>query len=440
MTVIERLNAPRDAAGLAALRIGFGALMLIATLRTVHRGWIEELYLKPVFHFHHLGFEWVRPWPAWGMYVHVALMGLAAFGLMLGAFTRLCALLFFATFSYLELCDKATYLNHYYLVSLLALLLAFLPCASVLSVDARFRGRRSEHVGRYAYDCLRLQLLLVYFFAGFAKIGEDWLLRGEPLATWLKVYADVPLLGGVLSQPFTAIALSWAGALYDLSIGPLLWWRRTTKLAYALAVVFHLSVWLLFPIGIFSFVMLIASTCFLDPSWPRRLLVSRSEDVPPGVPSSSLGLAGAVVLAAYFTLQVALPLRFLAYPGAVNWTEQGFRFAWRVMLIEKTGSVEYQVVSTDESGRSRRETISPRRELTRLQYRMMSTQPDMIAEYAQHLAERFRRAGARSVHVYARAFASLNGRPSQALIDPAVDLAGERRSLSAMPFIVPLAE
>ena len=36
-----------------------------------------------------------------------------------------CALVFFAGFTYLELIDKALYLNHYYLVSLLAGMLAF---------------------------------------------------------------------------------------------------------------------------------------------------------------------------------------------------------------------------------------------------------------------------------------------------------------------------
>ena len=38
-----------------------------------------------------------------------------------------------------------------------------------------------------------------------------------------------------------------------------------------------------------------------------------------------------------------MPLRHLAYPGDVCWTEEGFRFAWHVMVMEKGGSVELHV-------------------------------------------------------------------------------------------------
>ncbi len=49
----------------------------------------------------------------------------------------------------------------------------------------------------------------------------------------------------------------------------------------------------------------------------------------------------------YLALQVLVPLRFALYPGNPNWTEEAFRFAWRVMLIEKSGSVEYRVATRD---------------------------------------------------------------------------------------------
>ena len=45
-----------------------------------------------------------------------------------------------------------------------------------------------------------------------------------------------------------------------------------------------------------------------------------------------MGLPGLVVL--FLGIQFLLPLRHLLYPGNVNWTEEGFRFAWRVMLVE----------------------------------------------------------------------------------------------------------
>src|SRR5262249_43748824 len=110
--ILVALHAPRDAAGLAAFRILFGALMLCSVVRFVANGWVADFFLAPSFHFTYFGFDWVRPFSPWAMYLHFAVMGLAAFSLMLGAWTRLSAAVFFATFTYAELLDKTTYLNH----------------------------------------------------------------------------------------------------------------------------------------------------------------------------------------------------------------------------------------------------------------------------------------------------------------------------------------
>ena len=420
-SLLERLNRPVDPAGIAAFRVAFGALMLFAVVRFVARGWVGELYLEPSFHFTYYGFDWVRPLPVWGMGALFALMGLSAIGIMFGAFTRASALVFFLTFGYAELIDKSTYLNHYYLVSLLALLLTLVPSSA------------SSPVRAWAYLLFRIQVGLVYFYAGFAKLNSDWLFEAQPLRTWLQVYRDLPLIGSLLGQTPTAFAMSWAGAAFDLLIVPLLLCKRSRRLAYAAAVAFHVSIWLLFPVGVFSWVMLVSATVFFDPSWPRRWLKKSSIPSLSGA-GAALSRPAAALAAAYVALQVLVPLRFVAYPGAVNWTEEAFRFAWRVMLIEKSGSVEYRVVT--DRGQT---LVLPRAELTPLQYKMMSTQPDMIHEYALHLAARFRAAGHADVRVYADAFASLNGRPGQRLIDPGFDLASARRSLLPQPFIVPLA-
>lgn len=436
-----RLNRRVPAHGLAAFRALFGLLMLFSVLRFAARGWIETLLIAPGFHFTYLGFEWVRPLPAPFMYALFALMGTAALALALGAFTRLAAFVFFLTFTYAELIDKATYLNHYYFVSLLALLLVFLPSNATLSVDA---WRRPEHasdtVGVFAYTVLRVELTLVYFFAGFAKLDADWLLSAEPLRTWLFAHGDAPLVGPLLREPWVAHAMSIGGALFDLSVGFLFWRRPLRPYVYAAAVAFHLAVWLLFPIGIFSFVMLVATTIYFEPDWPRRFGFVRRLAPPEGTarsvtgaPTRPLGGGALAALGAFLLVQVALPLRFLAYPGNPNWSEDAFRFAWRVMLIEKAGSAEFRVETPAGS-----RVVRPRDELTEFQYRQMSTQPDMIQEYAQHLAARYRAPSAEPPRVYADVFVALNGRPSQRLVDPAFDLAREPRSLWAARFVVPL--
>jgi hypothetical protein len=283
---------------------------------------------------------------------------------------------------------------------------------------------------------LRAQLAILYFFAGLAKLNADWLFAAQPLGTWLALHADAPVIGPWLASRPAAFLASYAGAAFDLTIPFWLSWRRTRPYAYAVGCVFHLLVWLLFPIGVFSWVMIVATTVFFDPSWPRRWLERRDTSrAAEGTSSGRLAPISFAALAAYLAVQLALPLRYLLYPGQVNWHEQGFRFAWRVMLVEKAGQVEFTVVTDDDD---RRFVIYPRETLTPLQYKMMTTQPDMIQEYAQHLSRRFSAAGHRRVRVYADAWAALNGRPRQRLIDPGVDLARAPRSLWPKPWILPL--
>ncbi|NJL75837.1 MAG: HTTM domain-containing protein [Saprospiraceae bacterium] len=45
----------------------------------------------------------------------------------------------------------------------------------------------------------------------------------------------------------------------------------------------------------------------------------------------------------YVIFQICFPLRYLCYPDKVQWTEQGYRFAWRVMLVEKNGQATFKV-------------------------------------------------------------------------------------------------
>ena len=430
-----------DPAGLAAFRALFGLIMALAVARFVANGWVSELLVLPGYHFTYLGFDWVRPLPEPLMLIAFCVMGLSAFSVAVGLFTRLSAAIFCVLFTYAELIDKATYLNHYYLVTLLAVLLVFVPSGTVWSVDAWRRARAGRStaasVPALSYLVLRAQVGVVYVFAGLAKLDGDWLVRAEPLKTWLRARVESPLLAGFVAEPWVPHAMSWAGAAFDLAIVPLLCVRRTRPFAFAAAVLFHLSIWLLFPVGVFSFVMLVAITVFFEPNWPRRFLgrlvrVAPYAPAAPSVPLRPLAFAFAL---AFVTVQVFVPLRFTLYPGSVNWTEQGFRFAWRVMLVEKSGRVEYDV--TTNAGRFR---VFPREELTPLQLRQMATQPDMIEQYAHHLRRRFEANGYQNIRVRADAWVAFNGRRSQRLIDPATDLASTERSFAPKPWILPLGE
>ena len=441
------LGGPVDAASLAAFRVLFGLLMLAGVIRFSVRGWIGEIYVEPAFHFHYHGFGWVRPWPGWGMYAHFAIMAASALLVALGLHYRAAAAFFFLTFTWAELCEKAAYLNHYYFVSIVALLMVFMPLHRAASLDAlRDPAIPRGAAPAWALWALRLQLGLVYLYAGVAKLDGDWLLRAQPLATWLAARRDLPLLGPWIAEPWAARAMSIAGAAFDLAIFPLLLWSRSRPLAYIAVIAFHGITGLLFPIGMFPWIMIASTLIFFPPDWPRRVfarLLRRFPRLlpPPPPPPPSLAAPppfrlprlAAAALACHFVVQIALPLRHLLYPGDAGWTDEGFRFAWRVMLVEKTGLVEYRV-RDPVSGRVW--AVNPAGRLTPLQVKMMAQSPDMILEYAHHLAGEFARRGHGDVQVFADAYASINGRPSQPLVDPGVDLARERDSLLPARWIV----
>ena len=234
---ISEAAHPVSAGSAAAFRIGFGLLGLAAVCRFAAKGWISELYLEPVNHFTYSGFWWVRPWPEWGMYAHFALLALASLGVALGYKYRLSIVAFFLLFTYVELIDKTTYLNHYYWVSLVAFLMIFLPLHRTASLDPR-RNPSPHTVPMHVIWILRAQVGVVYVFGGIAKLNPDWLLHAQPLRIWLYNNGDLPLLGRFLHEVWAAYAVSWAGAFFDLTIVCWLLWRRSRPIAYVLLVVF----------------------------------------------------------------------------------------------------------------------------------------------------------------------------------------------------------
>jgi hypothetical protein len=374
------------------------------------------------------------------MYVHFAAMGVLALCIAAGLYYRASVVGFGLLFAYAHLIDKTNYLNHYHLVTCLCLLMAFLPLHRAASLDARRRpALRGATIPAWGVWALRAQIGLVYVFGGIAKLKADWLLDAQPLQIWLAANTDVPLLGPLFGEPWMAYAMSWAGAAYDLSIVPLLLWRRSRPLAFAAVVVFHLLTMRLFQLGLFPWIMMASSLVFLPPDWPRRALARlRAPSAPIAAaapePSPARRRAVLALLGAYFAFHAAMPLRHLLYPGDVLWTEEGFRFSWNVMLMEKTGSVDAHVV---EPSTGRRWVASPGAYLTRYQTRMMSASPDMILQFAHIVAADFRARGVRDPEVRIDAVASLNGRRRARLVDPSVDLARETDGLLPRRWILP---
>jgi hypothetical protein len=444
---------PVDGASLAVFRVVFGLVGLLSAVRLLRFGWVDSLYAGPTHHLRYPAMSWVPTLSPGPMRLLVVVVALAAVAVVLGAWTRVAAAVFWAGFSWMEFTEASVYLNHYWFITVAGLLLVFLPVSRCWSVDARRRsGRDAGTADRWvpagAVWVVRAQVGVVYCFAGIAKLHGDWLVRGLPMSLWLPAKSDLPLVGELLALRPTAIALSWAGALFDCTVVLFLLWRRTRPWAWGAVVGFHVATWILFPIiGVFPWLMIGASTVFFDPDWPRRLLgrvrsaVGRSADgsaaVAPATWRPVHGLV-LVVVGCWLLVQVALPMRYLLYPGDHRWSGEAYRFGWNVLLVEKAGDVVFRVTDTTTGATSRTDASDL---YTPQQWRTMVNEPELIRQAAHAVAQQVasdRGVPVEQIQVRADAFVSFNGRAAQRLIDPEVDLAAEPWRLGHQRWILPV--
>ncbi|TYB80114.1 HTTM domain-containing protein [Bizionia saleffrena] len=444
-TLKTYFQSQTNAAPLAVFRMLFGIMMLYSIVRFWYHGWIDTLYIAPKFHFSYYGLEWIQPV---GIYTYLLFIsaGISALFVALGYKYRLAICVFFLSFTYIEFMDKTTYLNHYYFISVLSFLMIFLPANVSFSLDAYTKKMSFTMVPKWTIDCLKLLLGMVYFYAGLAKINSDWLFKAMPLKIWLPSNYDMPFLGtNIMQQEWFHFTMSWSGMLYDLCIPFLLLYKRTRGFAFLIVVVFHVFTRVLFPIGMFPFIMIVATLIFFDASLHLKIidLLKRvfkrfgfSKEVSVSAhynyPKSKRFILP--VLALFFAIQLFLPFRYALYPGELFWTEEGYRFSWRVMLMEKSGYTTFKIVDR-ESGDAF--IVNNSDFLSSFQEKEMSAQPDFILEYAHYLGDHFRSQGHKNVQVFAESYVALNGRRSRPFINKMVDLYQEKESFKHKTWILP---
>jgi hypothetical protein len=325
----------------------------------------------------------------------------------------------------------------------------FLPANVYLSVDAARNSEKSyQYIPAWTINCIKLLLGLVYFYAGLAKLNSDWLIKAMPLKIWLPSKFDIPFLGDLVSQEWVQYAFSWSGAIYDLAIPFLLLYRKTRPYAFVLVVVFHVLTRVLFPIGMFPYIMIISTLIFFEAEVHHKIAngisklfrITKNRFDNQRQFSFGQGLLPKfkyTLVSFFFVLQLALPFRYLLYPGELFWTEEGYRFSWRVMLMEKSGYAQFKVVN-GETGRWF--YVDNSDFLTPIQEKQMAFQPDFILEYAHFLKEHFEEDGHKEIQVYVDCQVTLNGRLSTTFIDPKVDLAQEKESFEPKHWITPFKD
>ena len=423
--------APGDIASIVFFRIAFGLLMAwhVWTFFTEHR--LVGYFLEPHLLFKYYGFAWVHPWPGDGLYIHKIAMGVFALFIAAGFIYRVSAALFLLSYLYFFLLDEARYQNHEYLICLFSFLLIFIPAHRAFSVDAMIRRKsRGQTVAGWGLWLLRGQMSVVYFYGGIAKLNPDWL-RGEPMRWVMAHHLDFPVIGRFFTQEWAVYAMSYAALLLDLFIVPLLLWRRTRIVAFWVAALFHLMNARLFSIDVFPWLAIAATTLFLSPDWPRRLVSIFQRGRPLRAPYSlelpsqrKQNIIFALVVT-YLATQFIIPLHPFVLSGGGQWAFMQHRFCWRMML-QRQASQGYFYVTDPTTDRTNR--VAPSDFLTPLQMVRIYWQPDTVLQCAHYLAKTMPRTSSKPLTVEARIFVSVNGRRPTLFVDPRVDLAAETRS------------
>ena len=448
-----KLASQVDGASLAFFRMWFGGCMAVEVYRYFSHGWIKRYFEDPVMTFTLPGFEFLQLIPPPGMYVLYTVLGIAAVCVMLGLFYRVAIVTLFLGHLYIFAIDEANYLNHFYLIALLAFLLIWMPADRVWALGPRRPKLKPGEVATVPYwtiFLLRAQLFIVYFYAGIAKVNADWL-QGQPMHIWLNETDTMPIIGPYMPEFWFAVLMSYGGLFYDLSVGFLLLFKKTRLFGIMWSFMFHFMNLNLFEIGIFPWLAMGSTFLYLVPDWPRRVLaflkglfVATPRDAKPKPKPAAPGRAPAPVghwvlagMTVWLSIQVLMPVRHFLYGGNVSWTEEGHILSWHMKLREKDGELRSVIVENPKTGE--RIEHDPREILTRRQFRKMTTRPRLVHRYAQWLADRYEHQWGVRPRVYVDLWASLNGRRFQPLIDSSADLAAARMTEGGNSWIVPLS-
>jgi hypothetical protein len=201
---------------------------------------------------------------------------------------------------------------------------------------------------------------------------------------------------------------------------------------------------ILFPIGVFPYVMIISTLIFFDASFHQKFLfffpkfkIHRNiweNNKTKIMTFTKIYQTKLIFLSSFLLFQLAFPFRYLVYPNELFWTEEGYRFSWRVMLMEKAGYTEFKVT---DALTKKTIHVNNNEFLTRFQEKQMAFQPDFIVEYAHYLHDFYQKQGIHNPIVTVDSYVALNGRLSQRYIDPKINLAQEYDTFQHKNWILP---
>jgi len=208
-----------------------------------------------------------------GLYVLVLL---AALGMMLGRYTRVCSVIvFFCTVSFQSPAwwgtNSADQLVK--IISFLFMVVSLAGYASrYYSLDARQNDSPEEGRAQdpslmpiWPYRLFQVQLCMVYFTSALQKAGSvDWQSGRAMELVFLQTNSWMRFDPGLSEYPAFTALITIGVLLWELAAFPVLVWIKSIRLwVLASGVLFHLGIVIFFKVFIFTEIMIVIYCCFL---------------------------------------------------------------------------------------------------------------------------------------------------------------------------------
>lgn len=305
-----------SAVPLAGFRILFGLCLVFDILAMIE---YAPMWFDPI--------PWVEPGVGWRAPA-LWLWLLAAIGLTLGAFTRVCAVVnYLGCFTFMSFqAMPASYeyhLDNLYLVA--SFVLPFLPLAKVWSVDAWRKPPKERTVGPGGEIFFALIVSSIYFDSALWKLSSSMWMHG--LGYWtvaVQPWDRMPSFAWTLDNEWIARGSGYIVLVFELLFPILVWWRKLRLPLLLIGFVLHIGIGTFLPIPLFGLIM----SSFLVALIPMRARAGEEWGEAPAPTFFRRRLVPAYFAfwALVFTVELYDPVRAIARDGVGGSKETHQRF------------------------------------------------------------------------------------------------------------------
>ncbi len=432
---------------LGLFRIVFGIFMTYEILDYIRIGLVKNMFVLPAINFRYDYLKWLKPLPELWLNIILGLILVCAICITLGIFFKWACRIFAAGYLYIFLLDKSIYNNHIYLFILLAFLLSFTDADKVLSLAAK--KIKTFSIPHWQLFLLQLQIVIVYFYGGLAKLKYDWIMNCQPMRSLISGIPEAHFLAPILKNDFGIYLFNYGGLLIDLGAPFWLWNKSLRKWAIIPIIIFHIINSIIFrDIGIFPFVMLACLILFYTHEeipflafiWKKtgtkQQIKKKQLQQTYGIKMPSKPVM--IVLGAYIGFQLLFPLRGYFLPNNMDWTTIGNRFSWRMKVdTRQINEMSFSVLNEQNVPMP----VEIQKLVNDMQILNLSMDPRSVADFALMLNAKAVEMNLPDAQVKASIKVDYNGKGIQYFIDPEEDLTTvQYNPFKLLEWVTPLKE